>query len=326
MSKSLPSRGAHGAMGAILAGAASAGLFALAFSQGSMLVVFLANLVPLPLFTVGLGAGVGAVTIAGVFATLALTLMANVQIGAIFLLTFALPVAWLVFLALRHRYDEAGHLYWYPTGRLITAATLYACGVFAVLAAMLSGQEGGLQEILRGTFDAMKDAALQQLPPEKLADLNMEHLNASFTMAARLVPAFSMISWILLMIITGLAAHYVLRQQKWALRDTPSFYDLEIPSWMLGLFAITGVLAVLPDGQVGFVALNICIALGVPYFMQGLSVLHVWAGQSKYKIAILIALYLILSFGYPVILVAGLGVLEPWIHLRRRMLSVSRTL
>ena len=78
--------------------------------------------------------------------------------------------------------------------------------------------------------------------------------------------------------------------------------------------------ALVGSGWLGFVATNIALILCVPYFLTGLAVLHAISARWNGRTAILIAVYLLLLlFGWPLLVVTGLGMVEHWAGLRQKL-------
>jgi len=77
--------------------------------------------------------------------------------------------------------------------------------------------------------------------------------------------------------------------------------------------------ALVGSGWFGFVATNVALILCVPYFLTGLAIIHAVSRNWSGRTAILVALYLLLLlFRWPLIAIAGLGIVEYWIGLRHR--------
>jgi hypothetical protein len=104
----------------------------------------------------------------------------------------------------------------------------------------------------------------------------------------------------------------------YALRPSPDLTTTTPPRWLLPSVVAVAAVALVGSGQLGFLATNIALILSVPYFLTGLAVVHAVSVRWNGRLAILIALYLLLLlFGWPLIVVTGLGMVEHWIGLRR---------
>jgi hypothetical protein len=69
-----------------------------------------------------------------------------------------------------------------------------------------------------------------------------------------------------------------------------------------------------------FVGINVAIALSVPFGLAGLAVLHAAARRLSHPAMALVTFYTLAGlFGWPLLAVAVLGLLESWLGLRRRL-------
>ncbi|MEQ1652916.1 MAG: DUF2232 domain-containing protein, partial [Hyphomicrobium sp.] len=135
-----------------------------------------------------------------------------------------------------------------------------------------------------------------------------------------LAPTIFMVSWIIVLAITGIWTQVALTSNKLALRPMPSLMDMDIPMALLVLLAIMGLMAGFFSGPVAYFARSVLVPLSLPYFFVGVGLMHLWARQRKHKHIWLVAFYIFVFFlRWPVILVATIGVLEPWFHLRTRI-------
>ena len=119
---------------ALAAGLASATMFASIIS-GALISLVLFYLAPLPLMVAALGWGSATALIGGVIAALGLGVVFGIPYTAAFALTIALPAWWLGHLTLLARpvsndpqlANLAPVLDWYPTGRILAWAAVFAC-------------------------------------------------------------------------------------------------------------------------------------------------------------------------------------------------------
>ena len=295
-----------------LAGAASAGLY-LAVGLGSFGALILAYLAQLPLFAAGLGVGFPAAVAASAIGLVVVALALPLTAAGLFALTTAAPVLVLTAHALRSRQAEDGSTAWYPAGYLI--ATLNALALILLLAGalVLSGREGGMvgagrelvSDMLRGLSGTAGEAEIDAAPP------------AHGPMTA-LLPALVLISWQLMVIVNGLLAQGALSRFGANIRPGEPFAALFLPGWPRPVLAAAVALALLP-GQFGDFGRNAAVVALLPFFLLGLSVIHAishrWAGRAF----VLLGVYLILFVaGWPAVIVAAIGVLEPWTRLRTR--------
>jgi len=323
----LPQRGVAGVFGAVLAGIAVGLLAWAAIVKGNehpLLIGFIL-VMPVPLFLVGLGVGRGDILVAAVVAMASLTVALNVEAMLLLTAIYVLPVLLLCLLALRHRYDEHGTLFWYPTGRLVTALILYPIAVYGCFSVMIGGQ--GVEHFLQETFTPVMSTWLAK--PEIAKSLPMApstDIAKQLTVGlVALLPGMMILSWIVSILVSALWTQFTLLSNHNALRPVPGLDEFDLPTWLLPLFAIMTLLSFFFEGQVAYFARNTLLPLAIPYFVLGVALFHLWAKPRKSKMLLLVLFYLLLSLGYPIVFVALAGVLEPWLHLRQRMTGKTKT-
>ncbi|MBP7253588.1 MAG: hypothetical protein KBA75_08905 [Alphaproteobacteria bacterium] len=323
----LPQRGVAGVFGAVLAGIAVGILAWAAIVKGNeypLLIGFIL-VMPVPLFLVGLGVGRGDMLVAAVVAMASLTFALNVEAMLFLTAVYVLPVLLLCLLALRHRYDERGTLFWYPTGRLVTALILYPIVIYGCFSVMIGGQ--GVEHFLQEFFTPIMNTWLAK--PEIAKSLPVaptpDFARQIAVGLVALLPGMMILSWVVSILVSALWTQFTLLSNNNALRPVPGLDDFDIPTWLLPLFAIMILLSFFFEGQVAFYARNTLLPLTIPYFVLGVALFHLWAGRHKSKMLMLVLFYLFLSTGYPIVFVALAGVLEPWVHLRQRITGKTKS-
>ncbi len=319
MPSPLPRRGLLGFLGAILAGMTAGGFAWVAYNYGvnSILVMGFILLVPVPLFVAGLGIGRSDAIVATLVAIAATIFYIGVENTYLLLIIFLCPVLLLCLLATRHRYDSKGNLFWYPTGRLLTFLVLYPVSVYALIS-LLAGAEG-IEGVIRNGISSMfdvtfKDSSTAAAYPPEMKQLMINNFTA-------LLPAALITGWVFVIAITGLWSQIALTSNKTALRPMPGITDIDLPMSLLVLLAIMGLLAMFYSGHVAYFARSVLLPLSLPYLVVGIGLMHLWARRRKHKAAWLVAFYILLFFQWPGVLVAAAGVLEPWLHLRARIVG-----
>jgi predicted membrane protein DUF2232 len=275
-------------------------------SPGAFVLVYMTQL---PLFITGLWLGAGAAALAGLAASLVLFAASDFIAAAIFTALNVLPVLLLVRQALLARRREDGALAWYPPGLLtawLAALALIGMGV----AFLLLGGPGGLQ------------MALQELVGHVLDRLTGDSLPQRDQVAATLalvIPGVIAASWMIMAFINGALAQGVLAQFGVNWRPSPDLAALTLPRWLSLALAVAGA-GVAIGGTARFVGINMAIALSVPFGLAGLAVLHVAARRLSHPAIALVTFYTLAGlFGWPLLAVAVLGLLENWLGLRRRL-------
>ncbi|HYD32619.1 MAG TPA: DUF2232 domain-containing protein [Azospirillaceae bacterium] len=298
-----------------LGGGALSALFYLSVLSGSVGALVLAYLAVLPLFLVGLSLGPLAGLVAGgVASALVMVGTEDMAAAATHIVSCALPSVLVVRQALLARRTPGGTVEWYPPGPLVMELTGY--GILGVLGAALlaldapGGLKGEVQDFLVGGFETLFRAA----GPDNGFDPR--------TMASGIAPVFPamvVISWLVMTVVNAALAQGVLMRFGRNRRPPMSMAHLELPHWAPMALAAAGAVAMVAEGNLGFVVTNLAMILLVPFFFAGLAVAHAFARGRRGSVAIVLSVYLFMFlFGWPVALVVGLGVAEHWMGLRRR--------
>ncbi|ALG71412.1 membrane protein [Azospirillum thiophilum] len=287
--------------------------FYLSVMFGGMGALILGYLAPLPLFLTGLWLGAPAVMLAGLAGTAAVMLgtSGGMLVALSYLVTGAAPAILVVRQSLLARSLEDGTLEWYPPGRVLVGLT--GMGMAALLAAVILtlDQPGGLEGLMQQTLARVVEPAFRaqgQPAPDPEA----------FWVAA-VLPGLVAVSWLVMTIVNAVLAQGVLMRFGRNRRPAMRLDQLELPNWLVPLFAVAVVVASIAPGTFGFLAANIALLLAVPFAFAGLSVVHVFASRRSARTLILVGFYMMLFlFGWPILLLVGLGMIEQWIGLRRR--------
>ncbi|WP_448187495.1 DUF2232 domain-containing protein [Azospirillum sp. sgz301742] len=302
-------------MAALGGGAVSALLYVSVVFAGVGALI-LGYLAPLPLLLVGLWFGFAATGIAGVVgAALVLTATGSLVGPLGYVLTGAAPAAFVARQALLARQNEKGGVEWYPPGLLLLGLTGFGIAAFFAAVVLALGEPGGLEGLVRRTLQGMAQrfAGPGETPPPPNA----------FWMAPAL-PGLVVVSWLVMTIVNAALAQGLLMRFGRNRRPPMRLTELELPGWVVLVFAgVCAAALVLPDG-LDFLALNVALVLSLPFGLAGLSVVHAFAHRQTAKVALLVGFYLFLFlFGWPILFMIGLGVIEQWIGLRRRWARVG---
>lgn len=297
------------------AGLASALLF---FSGlvGSALAAPLYLISPLPLMIVGLGWHFLAALIGGAAATIGIAAFFPSLVGVVFLLAVAAPAVWLTrLLTLSRPLDEsapAGPREWYPLGRLL----LQLAGIAALMAIAGSLLVGFNAEEL-GRFIALQLEAIARgadTPPETRIS------EQAMTFFARLIPAMMAVSWTLVLVFNLWLAARIVRKSERLARPWEDLARISVPQ-VGGLILLAAIAAAFAlPAPVDMYAAAIAGAMAVLYFLQGLAVMHAVTRGSPARPMILATVYATtVLFSFPVLILTGLGLSEPFLHLRERI-------
>lgn len=291
----------------VVCGVLAAGpyLLALTGSTGSMILVYLAQL---PLFAAGLWLGTGASASAGLVAALILAGAGDLLIAALFAALNVVPVVLLVREALLARTGPGNAVEWYPPG--LMTAWLTGLGLAAAAVALLFfGGPQGMQAALREALAPVLERGLDEITPDH------DELLASI---AFILPGIIATSWMVMTATNAGLAQGLLARFGANWRPSADLAALGLPMWIPVLLAFAAG-ATLIGGTPRFIGVNVMIVLAVPFCLAGLAVLHTVARRFPRPAVTLVTFYVLAGiFGWPLLLIAVLGLLDSPLGLRRR--------
>ncbi len=299
---------------ALGAGALSA-VLALSLVTGSGLALILAYLTPFPLFIVGLGNGGKPAAIAAFSGIVFAMFLGGLFSGCIYAVMNALPSWMAIRLVLASRTRD-GQNEWFPIGSILTTFSGYGSALF-VLGVMLffTGSESIAQlvkEFLSTTINTLA------------AGLEAKQKEAIIEQVSHFFPAMVLVSWMLMTLINAVLAQGVLSRSGKALRPSPKYGELTLPDFSSWAFVVCASVTVLGSGDVAYIARNLTIVMAIPFFALGLTVVHKLVQMTRMPGALLGAFYVLLLLSIWVALpVIGLGFIEQWIGLRKKILALT---
>ncbi|MBO6520281.1 MAG: DUF2232 domain-containing protein [Rhodospirillales bacterium] len=302
---------------ALSAGICSAvAVFSIVF--GSILAFPLFYFAPLPLYLAGLGIGTKGVVTAGLTAVVTAGLIGSTFTALPFAFAYAVPAIMLCQLALRTLPDNDGNPVWYPVGNLIGTLTIVGATALAFFAMMAIMDEGAdpLQDIVAGLIGTALERMGADMPADSRASI-----------AGSLAPYFpgmAVASWVMMHLINAAAGQTALVKSERNIRPKIAYADITLPEWTSWFLVGAGVIALVVPGDWSYLGRNLVIVALVPFFLLGLAVVHSFARRVANGTLMLVAFYVLLMvLGWTTFLVAGAGILEQWIGLRKRMQPVN---
>ena len=291
----------------VVCGALAAGpyLLVLTGSTGSMILVYLAQL---PLFAAGLWLGTGASASAGLVAALILAGAGNLLAAALFGALNVVPIVLLVRQSLLARTGPGNTIEWYPPGLMTAWLTGFGLVAAAVTLVFLGGPQGAEAALHEALAPAL-DRHLGEIPPE---------LDELLAFVAFILPGIAATSWMMMTASNGSLAQGLLARFGASWRPSPDLTALGLPMWIPVLLAFASG-ATLLGGTARFIGINVLIVLAVPFCLAGLAVLHTVARRFPRPAVTLTVFYLLAGvLGWPLLLIALLGLLDSPLGLRRR--------
>jgi hypothetical protein len=292
--------------GAALCGAFAAGPYVAALSgtRASLILVYFSQL---PLFIAGLWGGVAAAALACLTASLILLITSNTLAVIVFVALNVVPAILLVRQALLARAEGDGAIEWYPPGLLAAWLTGLCLTVILLSLVLLGGPEAvgtTMREMLAPALDRLFD---ERTPGrDEMAGL-----------LAMIMPGVVAASWMVMTLTNGSLAQGLLTRLGASWRPSPALAALSLPTWVLALLLLAAM-ATAFGGTLRFVGVNAIVVLTVPFCLAGLAVLHAIAHRFSRPAVPLVGFYVVAGlFGWPLLLVAVLGLLDTSIGLRR---------
>ena len=187
--------------------------------------------------------------------------------------------------------------------------TGYALAGIGAAMLLLGGPEA-MHESLRGVLGTVLD----RMYGSRVANRD----DVASTLAS-IIPGVVAASWMVTAVVNAALAQGVLARFAANWRPSPRLIALELPIWLHIALGITAAAAVF-GGAARFVGINAMIALSVAFCLGGLAVLHAAARRLSHPTMVLVFFYTTAAlFGWPFLVAAVLGLLEPWLGLRRRL-------
>lgn len=308
----------------LVTGLVSALLFASA-STGTALGLFvLFFLSPLPVAIAGLGWGWLTAIVACVTAALAILVIGAPQQAAFHALTIGAPTAVLAYYILLNR-DAGGigpdgqpDVEWYPLGRVVAMAALWA-GVLATLALITTATDvEGIRAAVRGTIERLIKSGSVPVPGTKGGTIGDAEIDAMATLMTLSMPGILATVWMVIATLNLWLAGHATRFSGRLARPWPDLSELVLPRWFPLVFALA-IAGTFVSGYLGLVATAFASAFFFAYMLVGLAIIHHVTRGMGGRPMILTALYMALVLLNPLsgLAVSLVGVAEPMSPLSR---------
>ena len=300
---------------------------------GSVLAIPLFFLVALPGFIAGLGWGSGAAIICALTGALVVGVALSPAMGLFHFAAVGLPVAVLCYLALLARpasptpAPQAAQtapatgggkpaLEWYPAGNLVVAAAFYAGLLTSIAVLMIGADYNSYATTIRGFLESQitKNPLLSKLVEAH----NPEELSRLLDYLVRAFPPASALNWLMTILANLLIAGKIVEMSGRAIRPWPPLTTLAYPS-SFSLAFLLALGATLVQGMIGVLGSAFLAAFFFAFLVLGLTVVHVIVRGTPGATFLLALVYIgIFLFGWVALIVAAIGVGEPFTKLRER--------
>jgi hypothetical protein len=306
------------------AGVVSA-LFAMGVLTGRPAGIIFSFWSSLPLYVIGLMSGLGMTLVAGavaaaiVGATQAMLFGQGLLGAGVFAIDTLLPAAVVAHLALRSRHGTDQRMVWYPGGSILSWLAVVFAGAFLALTvwAFLINHET-VFETMRRSMETILETVLPTQDPVERAE--------AVRLVAASIPAMAGVSWLFVIVVNGILAQKALARLGWNLRPLGPLAVFQVPRWLVAPLTGAVVLALIGDQDLLYMGVNLGIVLAVPFFVQGLAVVHMYARMAprpRVMLAIFYGCNIALGLPYAglpsAVMLVGLGLVEQWAGLRSRM-------
>lgn len=282
---------------------------------------------PLPVIMAGLSIGFIGATIASAAGLLLLSILTFGEATVIYFAWDIAPSLLLVYLALKHRTQNKGTV-WYPIGYMLSWLSLLTAGIalltiLAIVAALdtaiASTVSNTAAEITATPVPAPAldiEAGLKALILKAVSTNLPSQIDAGTAMAAieKIVAVFMTViavTWLLRIVFVAYIAEYILLKKQKALRPKPSYTEVYVQNWALGIVVAGAVIGFLASGNIGYISANLAACMAIPFCALGLSRIHLWAEQTKFAGILLLIFYTLLTLAF----VFGFGALEVFVLL-----------
>jgi uncharacterized protein YybS (DUF2232 family) len=300
---------------ALAAGGASALMFA-SIASGALISLVLFYLAPLPLMVAALGWGALSALIGGILASLFVGLTFGLPYLAAFAITVALPAWWLGHLCLLAKPVDGTSaqpaLEWYPTGRLL--AWIVAFASLTTMTALLS--LGTDADTIANT---LRSGLTRVLGAQDATGLDPEDLGKLIATLAAVGPAAATIVALVTLTINLWLAGKITQTSGRLPRPWPKLSTIELPQMMLAALLLA-IAVCFTGGLAALFSQIITAALVMGYAFVGLAVLHMLTQANTMRGLWLGSAYaVVIVFGWPLLIVALLGIADAIFGFRRRM-------
>ncbi len=307
-----------------VAGAAAALLFS-SIASGSLFAILLFYLSALPILIVAIGWSHLAGLVAAVSAAMGLAAAFGGFFFFAFLIGVGLPAWWLGYLALLARpspnSENPSGLEWYPAGRLVAWCALLSALVVIATIPNFGWDAESFRSELRKLFERIMRA---QNRTASDADIELPGISDVGALLDFFVLAVPPMAAVLTMLVNAanlwLAGRIVVLSGRLK-RPWPDLPGMEFPGYAAVLLALAILGSFLP-GLIGIVAMVLTASLMTAYSLLGLAVLHAITTGMAARGAILGGAYAgIAVFGWPMLITALLGLIDPILNVRARIRS-----
>ena len=285
--------------------------FAAVFTCGLLVALITLPFAALPVAYIGLTMGLMAAAVTAGLASLLLGALAGPGTALSFIISFGVPVLWLIRLALLSRRPDLDTDYeFYPAAQIIMQAVIISGALAAVIFLVNADAPQGLP--------GMFAQSLQNAPQVSELIRTVYGTDTNLLGVANIILISGFASWPLILLGTLQCAQGLAQYSGNNLRPAETHDRLAMPVWFdfaLGLSLLGTWLA--SGWPATLLAVFAAILLGA-YFLLGLAVIHAISRHWNGRVWFLAGLYfLIFLMAWVIVPISLLGLLESRLNLRR---------
>lgn len=302
------------------AGVVTALLFA-SVASGALLSIVLFYIAPLPILIAALGWSHWAALVAAVTAAAGLAAFLSPLFFITFLVGIGLPAWWLGYLSLlgRPAPNAPGPMEWYPVGRIVVWAAILGAGVVIVAIPNFGLDEESFRSGLRNVFERMLRAQTRSPGDSPLTIPGVEDPSKLVNFLVAIIPLAGAILATITNLINLYLAARIVNVSGRLKRPWPSLPDMQFPPFAPALMAVA-IAGTFLAGILGTIAGILAASLSIAYGVLGFAVLHAITRNAKPRGILLGTAYAaVIVFGWPVLLVAMLGLADAIFNFRGRV-------
>ncbi len=282
----------------------------LAGVKGSYAGFLLVYVSPAPLYAAALGLTGQAGFVAALAGAVPVALALGAQAGFGYAVLAGAPAAILGRQAMLSRQTPDGATEWYPPGALAGWLCGIGAAVMTLFALLLASQPAGLSGTVHEMLTELAEW-MQVVEDDRTLFVDLLH---------PILPGTAVAFLMLVHVANAALAQGLLSAASREVRPAPDLGALELPGWIATAGAVAIVAAIIFGGDFGYFARNLVIVAAIPFFLQGLAVVHVLARRTGGGAALLAVFYVtLIVLGWVAILLVLLGLIEQVAGLRRRM-------
>ena len=281
---------------------------------GALGFYFLMSFLTVPIFYVGLRDGTKIAAIAVLVAFIFISFLNGFYVGLLITILLSAPALYLSYRATTHYgIDDQGKVSKVSLTLLILDNLMIGLVIMAVYFAFMSS--------------VMNHEVIQKLITsfETTLNIRLSDLNLTFDKVVRtlrLVPGIMGLAFFMTFALNGMIAQNILIKQHKNLRPKDEDLALELPFWLWIVLGSQGVLAIIfQHSIIGDLTLNVVLVLLGAFMIQGISVFHALSNKTEHKKISLIVFYCLIFLPWFSFVIITVGVFEPWLKLRQRILN-----